>query len=115
MGTWTAADIGAYDQFLAGADSEVGRLAAALRIGTGEVGEHQAMADISLLVNGREPRELTGLLMASLRRLNEESSPMPSTSGRLKTFVDSNLGGLIIGFVLVLIICGGFGLFVAYA
>ena len=34
---------------------------------------------------------------------------------RVKAFVDSDLGGLVIGFVLLLLICGGFGLFVAYA
>jgi hypothetical protein len=33
----------------------------------------------------------------------------------VKAFVDSDLGGLVIGFVLVLIVCAGFGLFVAYA
>ena len=35
--------------------------------------------------------------------------------GYVKTFVDSDIGGLVIGFVLMLLICGGLGLFIAYA
>lgn len=32
----------------------------------------------------------------------------------VKTFADSDIGGIVIGLVLVLLICGGFGLFAAY-
>ena len=71
MTTWTAAQISTYDQALAGADRELDRLLLTLQIGISEAGEHQAMANISLLAGRREPAELTGLLMAALRRLND--------------------------------------------
>jgi hypothetical protein len=34
---------------------------------------------------------------------------------RVRAFVDSDVGGLIIGLVLVAVICVGLGLFVAYS
>jgi hypothetical protein len=69
MSTWTAAEIGAYDQFLAEADAEVARLVTTLQAGIGEAGERQAMANVTLLVCDREPAALSGLLVTALRRL----------------------------------------------
>lgn len=75
MSTWTVAEIGAYDQFLAGADAEIDRLMLTLQIGTGEVGEHQALADVAALLNARDDkRGLLGLLMAALRRISAETT-----------------------------------------
>ena len=70
MSTWTAADIGAYDQHLAGANAEIDTLVLALQIGTSEVGEHQALASVGALLNARNNKtELLGLLSAALLRL----------------------------------------------
>ena len=74
MSTWTAADIGAYDQYLAGADAEIDQLLSILQISTGEVGEHQALANVAALLDTRDDkRVLLGLLMTALRRLTREA------------------------------------------
>lgn len=69
MSEITDAEIGAYDQGLAEADAEIDRLLSILQIAIREVGEHQAMASVFLLVSQRDRDTLTGLLMTALRRL----------------------------------------------
>ena len=75
MSNWSAADISDYDQALAGADAELDRLVTAFQIGSGEVGEHQALANIGVLLAVRDDkRGLLGLLTAALRRLAAEEA-----------------------------------------
>jgi hypothetical protein len=70
---WSAAEISAYDQVLAGADAELDWLVRTLQIGTAEVGERQAMADVgAFLARRRDAAGLAGLLAAALRRLSGE-------------------------------------------
>jgi hypothetical protein len=79
MREWTAADISGYDQALAAASAELDRLVLTLQIGTTEVGEHQAMADLGALVYRRTPTQLTALLMTALRRLATENNDSERT------------------------------------
>ena len=65
----TAAQAGQYDQSLAAAEVEIGRLVAVMQARTAEVGERQAVADVCALVSGTGRAELAGLLAAALRRL----------------------------------------------
>jgi hypothetical protein len=65
---WPADVVAAYDQYLAETDAKVSLLVRALQAASGAVGEHQAMADVSLLIP-RDPDEMAGLLIASIRRL----------------------------------------------
>lgn len=70
MSNWPASDISLYDQALAAADAELDLLVTALQIRQGEAGDHQALADITLLLATREnQKSLLGLLAAALRRL----------------------------------------------
>lgn len=70
-GQWTPAEVAAYDQYLAGANAEIDLLATAIQIGVSEVGERQAMASMTVLINQREYAELAGLLVAALLRISE--------------------------------------------
>jgi hypothetical protein len=79
MREWTAADISAYDQSLAAAGTELDRLVLALQISTSKVGEHQAMANLGILVYQRTPAELMALLMTALRRLATENNDSERT------------------------------------
>lgn len=68
---WPAETLAGYESDIAVADRVVGRLAETLRIGTAEVGEPQAMANVAALVmeDYPEPHMQLALVMAALRRI----------------------------------------------
>jgi hypothetical protein len=65
----TASQIARYDQFLAGASDEVGRLTRDLQATAARAGEHEALTDLRAQVAGSEPAELAGLLTAAIWQL----------------------------------------------
>jgi hypothetical protein len=69
MAGWTPADVAGYDQEMQASMTQLGRLAAMLREHAGEVGQHQAEADLCLLLMTMSGISVRGLLIAALHQM----------------------------------------------